>query len=100
MIEKVQHIKSISQLLEMGGFAKPSHPLISIIDTAEIEIPEEYVGLRTSSNLYVIGLKDKSCGLQYGRNSYDFDEGVLFFLRLIKYIQLPKLKNAVRLMVG
>jgi len=79
MIEKVQHIKSISQLLEMGGFTKPSHPLISIIDTAEIEIPEEYVGLRTSSNLYVIGLKDKSCGLQYGRNSYDFDEGVLFF---------------------
>ena len=79
MIEKVQHIKSISELLEMGGFAKPSHPLITIIDTAEIEVPEEYVGMRTSFNLYVIGLKDKSCGLQYGRNSYDFDEGVLFF---------------------
>jgi YesN/AraC family two-component response regulator len=27
----------------------------------------------------VIGLKDKSCGLQYGRNNYDFDEGVMIF---------------------
>ena len=24
-------------------------------------------------------MKDRSCGLQYGRNTYDFDEGVLFF---------------------
>jgi hypothetical protein len=29
--------------------------------------------------MYSIGMKDKSCGLQYGRNTYDFDEGVLYF---------------------
>jgi len=73
------YIKSISQLHEMGGFEKPTHPLISIIDVAEFEIPEEYVGVRTVSSMYSIGMKDRSCGLQYGRNTYDFDEGVLYF---------------------
>src|SRR6056297_2208136 len=63
----------------MGGFEKPTHPLISIIDVAEFEIPEEYVGVRTVSGMYSIGMKDRSCGLQYGRNTYDFDEGVLYF---------------------
>jgi YesN/AraC family two-component response regulator len=29
--------------------------------------------------LYSIALKDKSCGMMYGRNNYDFDEGVLIF---------------------
>lgn len=63
----------------MGGLDKPTHPLISIIDVAQIEIPQEYVGIRTISSMYSIGMKDKSCGLQYGRNTYDFNEGVLYF---------------------
>ena len=37
------------------------------------------LGLRISSDLYSIALKDASCGLDYGRNSYDFSEGVLSF---------------------
>ncbi|MCW5903479.1 MAG: AraC family transcriptional regulator [Cyclobacteriaceae bacterium] len=75
----IQHIGSIGQLHEVIGFEKPTHPLISILDVSKWEIPESHIGVKITSGLYSIGLKDKSCGLQYGRNSYDFGEGVLFF---------------------
>jgi AraC-like DNA-binding protein len=79
MKQDINNIKSISQLHEIFGFVKPTHPLISIIDVSKWEIPEQFVGVKFTSELYTIGLKDKSCGLQYGRNTYDFNEGVLIF---------------------
>lgn len=79
MDKNIIHIKSINQLLEGSGFGKPTHPLIAIIDTANIAFGEEMQGLRISSDLYSIALKDASCGLDYGRRPYDFNEGVLFF---------------------
>jgi len=78
-MQDIQKIKSISQLHELFGFAKPTHPLISLIDVSKWEIPQAFVGVRYTSGLYYIALKDKSCGLQYGRNTYDFNEGVLIF---------------------
>jgi len=72
-------IKSISQLHQLSGMESPTHPLISVIDVSQTEILEAHMGIRACLDLYVIGLKDSSCGNQYGRNHYDFDEGVLFF---------------------
>lgn len=72
-------IESISQFNQICGYGKPTHPLITIIDISEIETLESHIGIRSVFNLYVIGLKDSSCGNQYGRNHYDFDSGVLFF---------------------
>lgn len=79
MKQDINNIASISQLHGIFGFEKPTHPLISIIDVAKWEIPAQFIGVKYTSELYTIGLKDKSCGLQYGRNTYDFDEGVLIF---------------------
>ena len=79
MGKNIIHIKSINQLLEGSGFGKATHPLIAIVDTANIVFGEEMQGLRISSDLYSIALKDVSCGLDYGRKPYDFNEGVLFF---------------------
>jgi AraC-like DNA-binding protein len=79
MSEDIFHIQSISHLHELIGIEKPTHPLISIVDVSQLETKEEQVGMKITSSLYAIGLKDKSCGLQYGRNSYDFNEGVLYF---------------------
>jgi len=79
MAEEIIQIKSISQLHQMMGFDKPLHPLISILDVSQLEIREELVNQKFTSDLFAIGLKDKSCGLTYGRNQYDFDEGVLIF---------------------
>jgi AraC-like DNA-binding protein len=79
MGNNIIHIKSINQLLESSGFGKATHPLIAIIDTANIVFGEEMQGLKISSDLYSIALKDASCGLDYGRKPYDFNEGVLYF---------------------
>lgn len=79
MDKQIIHIKSIHQLIDGSGFGKPTHPLITIIDTSDITFGEEMLGLKITSDLYSIALKDASCGLDYGRNSYDFSEGVLFF---------------------
>lgn len=79
MNQEILHVRSISQLHELFGFEKPTHPLISIIDVSKWRIPESFVGVKSTSSLYSIALKDKSCGLLYGRNAYDFNEGVLIF---------------------
>jgi AraC-like DNA-binding protein len=79
MGKNIIHIKSINQLLEGSGFGKATHPLIAVIDTANVVFGKEMQGLKISSDLYSIALKDASCGLDYGRKPYDFNEGVLFF---------------------
>ena len=79
MDKNIIHIKSINQLLEGSGLGKVTHPLIAVIDTADIVFGKEMQGLKITSDLYSIALKDASCGLDYGRKSYDFNEGVLFF---------------------
>ena len=79
MDKNIIHIKSINQLLEGSGLGKPTHPLIAVIDTADIVFGKEMQGLKIISDLYSIALKDASCGLDYGRKPYDFNEGVLFF---------------------
>ncbi|MDF1697932.1 MAG: helix-turn-helix transcriptional regulator [Saprospiraceae bacterium] len=79
MSKEVIHSKSIHELLLAMGLEKPAHPLIAIIDTEKLSYGYETVGKRFSSDLYCIALKDSSCGLDYGRNSYDFDDGVLIF---------------------
>ncbi|WP_339902962.1 AraC family transcriptional regulator, partial [uncultured Cyclobacterium sp.] len=79
MKENIFHIKSISELHQLLGFPKPSHPLISILDVSQLEIGPQWVGKKMVTDLYSIALKDASCGLDYGRNTYDFNEGVLIF---------------------
>lgn len=64
---------------DLLGYPKPKHPLISILDASALEVPEEAIGSRSVSELYMISIKDKSCGVDYGRNSFDFDEGVMVF---------------------
>jgi len=72
-------IKSISALHSLLGFPKPKHPLISLIDASDIQVTEEEVGSKVIYDFYMVSLKDKSCGVEYGRNSFDFDEGVMVF---------------------
>lgn len=79
MSEKIHHIQSISQLHAAVGFEKPTHPLISIINVGEWEISDDWLGQRIKTDLYSIALKDASCAMDYGRHTYDFNEGVLIF---------------------
>ena len=75
----VYKVESISDLHSLLGFPKPKHPLVSLIDASKIQVKQEEVGSKVIYNFYMISLKDKSCGVEYGRNSFDFDEGVMVF---------------------
>lgn len=79
MSEKINHIKSINQLHEGMAWGKPKHPLISVVETERLAVPSHKIGLKYISDLYMISIKDKSCGLQYGRNEFDFEGGVMVF---------------------
>ena len=72
-------VDSISQLHSLLGLQKPKHPLVSVIDAATIEVKDEEVNSKVIYDFYMVSLKDKSCGVEYGRNSFDFDEGVMVF---------------------
>lgn len=74
------HIESISQVHQASNLGKPKNPLISIVDMGKFLVKEEWVNNRYTSDLYTITLKDASCGLEYGRNTYDFQEGVMSFI--------------------
>ena len=79
MSGEILRIKSISQLHEIIGLPKPKHPLISLIDTSKIQITQNEVDLKVIYDFYMISQKDKSCGAGYGRNSFDFDKGIMVF---------------------
>jgi AraC-like DNA-binding protein len=79
MSDQIIHSKSIAEIRSVFGLSKPTHPLITILDTQKLAYGQETVGMRFSSDLYCIALKDASCGIDYGRNAYDFDDGVLIF---------------------
>ena len=90
MNKNIIHSKSINDLLSGMGLEKPTHPLITVIDTEKLAYGKETVGMRFSSELFCIALKDSSCGIDYGRNHYDFDDGVLMFTAPDQIITVKK----------
>ncbi len=82
--EGIFRIKSVTQFFEAIGNDKPKHPLIGIVDVTKLDVSSEqmeaYKDVKMTSDLYSVILKDGSCGLHYGRNKYDFEEGVLQFI--------------------
>lgn len=80
MGDEIVKIKSVFEICEFLKVDKPTHPLITVVDTSKVAYDENQVGIKMNANLYTIAMKDKSCGLDYGRNHYDFNEGALIFL--------------------
>ncbi|MCB0516324.1 MAG: helix-turn-helix transcriptional regulator [Chitinophagales bacterium] len=98
MTNPIIHSKSITEIRAVFGLDKPTHPLITILDTQKLAYGEDTVGQRFTSDLYCIALKDSSCGIDYGRNTYDFDDGVLIFTapKQIITVKKPQELNQVK----
>ncbi len=77
-MKKPFRVKTIAELHRIGGYDKPMHPLISIIDLNRM--PTD-TGISTVLfDFYVISMKRGCDKLFYGHQKYDFDEGVMAFL--------------------
>src|SRR5690606_14352705 len=48
-------------------------------DVTKFNIPEVLHEVKITAGFYSVFLKDADCAIQYGRNTYDFNEGVLSF---------------------
>ncbi len=98
MSASIFHSKSVAEIRAVFGLDKPTHPLITILDTEKLAYGEETVGKRFSADLYCIALKDSRCGIDYGRNSYDFDDGVLIFTapKQVITVRKPQALNEVK----
>lgn len=78
-MNEIYRLKSISQTHQMFGLDKPKHPLITIIR----KWPEiDFENVKITSEFYLLSMKGKMKGttFQYGKNSYDFEDGTLVFI--------------------
>lgn len=73
-------LKDITQAHQIFRLEKPKHPLISVFENTPNMITD-FVGVRFVTELYFVSMKDGVMGtFQYGRNSYDFQEGMMTFV--------------------
>ncbi|TCD10751.1 AraC family transcriptional regulator [Pedobacter frigidisoli] len=72
--------KTISEFHKFRGLPKPEHPLISVINLADVHnMPEGKNNI--VFDFYSIALKRNfNAKIRYGQQEYDFDEGIMFFI--------------------
>ena len=76
-----QKFDSISELHRALGLPKPLHPLVSLVNYADITTPEAELPTRLLLNFYKISYKINLQGkIKYGQHHYDFEEGGISFL--------------------
>lgn len=74
------HIKSIDEVYRFIGKPNSSHPLITVIRNWP-KTNHDLSQIKFSSDLYYITLKREVKGaFEYGRSSYDYQEGTLLFI--------------------
>ena len=80
-MKNIQRVKTISEFHRTRKLSEPEHPLISVIDYAEVEISPDDLDKSWVLDFYLISLKRNMDGkIKYGQQEYDFDEGVMFFI--------------------
>jgi len=76
-----QKFDSISGLHRALGLPKPLHPLVSLVNYADITTPEAELPTLLLLNFYKISYKINLRGkIKYGQHHYDFEEGGISFL--------------------
>jgi AraC family transcriptional regulator, transcriptional activator of pobA len=76
-----QIINSISGWARIFSLPKPQHPLICLIQHADVKSIEANYAKGFVVNFYIISVKKSFKGkMRYGKNYYDFDEGTMGFI--------------------
>ena len=79
MSKNIIHVSSISEYNRRNGLLKPQHPLVSVINFADLAYTGE--ARNVTHSFYCIALKHLREGkMKYGQQEYDFDEGILAFI--------------------
>lgn len=88
-MKEVIRIKTISEVHRIFGLTKPNHPLVSVIEIDDKITNFDYGDAKYIFDFYQVNLKQGFAGsMMYGRNSYDFEEGSLTFIKPNQTIQI------------
>lgn len=88
-MNEIIRIKSINDVHRIYELEKPRHPLVSVIQIDDRITNFDYGDAKYIFEFYQINLKQGFSGsMNYGRNSYDFDEGTLTFIKPGQTIQI------------
>lgn len=83
ILQQPYRIKTIKEYHKVLGIGNPEHPMISVIDLAEITPYKSEDSIKVVFDFYMISLKKVEAGdvqYGYGQQKYDFDDGILFFI--------------------
>lgn len=81
--------------MKLRGLPKPEHPLISLVDYAAVKHSAEFNSVSWIFDFYSISLKRATnIKLRYGQQSYDFDEGIMFFIAPGQLFRVEMEENA------
>lgn len=76
-----EKFNSISEFHKLLGLPKPLHPLVGLVNYADIKTPLDELPKGLLLNFYKISYMESMIGkIKYGQNYYDFDEGGLSFV--------------------
>ncbi|GGD24421.1 helix-turn-helix domain-containing protein [Hyunsoonleella pacifica] len=96
-MKNILRFRKISDYHRFANLSQPEHPLISVVDYAQIQYPQDIDGITWIQDYYVIGLKrNVAYKFFYGQQEYDFDEGLMTFVAPNQVMSLannPNLKK-------
>lgn len=96
MTRKIQTINSISEAYKLSGLPKPEHPLIGLIRLEDV-IHTQQEPTNLVFNFYTVLIKRCVEGkLKYGQSHYDFDKGVLAFMKPGQVISTEEISSKVQ----
>jgi AraC-like DNA-binding protein len=94
IMRDVIRIETISEVHDFFKLAKPKHPLVTILPITDEMTNFDYGDYSYSFGFYQISLKIGISGsISYGRNSYDFQEGTMTFLKPNQAISIENTKE-------
>lgn len=74
-------INSISRFHRLVSLPEPLHPLVSVVNVADMRFSDNAVWEQFSLNFYCVSLKKGIAGkVRYGQQYYDFDKGLMTFV--------------------
>lgn len=79
--KELRRLTSITEFHRVRGLQPPAHPLISVVNYADVVLSPENNHINWMLDYYSISLKrDVVIKFRYGQQKYDFDEGIMYFI--------------------
>ncbi|RYY22282.1 MAG: AraC family transcriptional regulator, partial [Chitinophagaceae bacterium] len=77
----IHRLKTISEFHRHRGLKPPEHPLVSIVNYADVQLSADAAGVSWVYDFFSIAIKrNLNAKFHYGQQQYDFDEGVMYFI--------------------